>query len=185
MRIKNWRRLQQVGRKERQAKKRERIERLWQQRRQRRARIEKYAKDILESYNFRRSGKFMQHGRISVKKHSLRVAECSIIIEEKLRKLGIRCQERDMVRGALLHDYFLYDWHDKYSHEKLHGFHHPYVALQNAKREYPLSLREQDIIAKHMWPLTLKCPMCREAWIVTAADKYCSLKETLFCRGKA
>ncbi len=169
---------------ERQAKRRARIEKLWRQRRQRRARIEQYAKDILESHNFRRSGQFMQHGRISVKKHSLCVAECSIIIEEKLKKLGIRCQERDMVRGALLHDYFLYDWHDKYSHEKLHGFHHPYVALQNAGKEYRLSPRERDIIVKHMWPLTLKFPMCREAWIVTAADKYCSLKETLFCRGK-
>lgn len=174
-----------MSRQERQARRRERIERLWQLRRQRRARIEQYARDILESYNFRRSGKFMQHGRISVRKHSLRVAECSIMIEEKLKRLGIRCQERDMVRGALLHDYFLYDWHDKYSHEKLHGFFHPCVALKNAGKEYRLTARERDIIEKHMWPLTLrKIPMCREAWIVTAADKYCSLKETLFCRNR-
>jgi len=29
-----------------------------------------------------------------------------------------------------------------------------------------------------MWPLTVIPPMCREAWIVTTADKYCSLMET-------
>ncbi len=149
-----------------------------------RARIRQYAKDILQSYNFRRSEQFLQHGSVSVKRHSLRVAECSIWIGEKLKKLGISCKERELIRGALLHDYFLYDWHDKNSHKRLHGFHHPHVALLNASREYRLSPRERDIIEKHMWPLTVKLPACREAWIVTAADKYCSLKETLFCRGK-
>ena len=39
--------------------------------------------------------------------------------------------------------------------------------------------REKDIIKKHMWPLTISAvPMCREAWIVTMADKWCSLMET-------
>ena len=104
-------------------------------------------------------------------------------VEKFLEKLGIHCHERDLVRGALLHDYFLYDWHDKYSHEKLHGFHHPHVALENASREYQLTPRERDIIQKHMWPLTLfHIPRCREAWVVTTADKYCSLKETLLER---
>ena len=30
-----------------------------------------------------------------------------------------------------------------------------------------------------MWPLTVVPPMCREAWIVTTADKWCSLLETI------
>lgn len=151
---------------------------------ERREKIEQYAKDILESGNFRKTEQYIQHGNVSVKKHCLSVAECSLFIEEKLKKLGIRCQEREMVRGALLHDYFLYDWHDKTSHERLHGFYHPGVALVNASREYRLSERERDIISKHMWPLTVKPPACREAWIVTTADKYCSLRETILCRGE-
>lgn len=173
-----------MDRQKKQDRKRIKWEALCMQRRSRRARMEQYAKDILESGNFRRSGQYIQHGRISVRNHSLRVAECSILIEEKLERLGIRCQERELVRGALLHDYFLYDWHDKNSHERLHGFYHPRVALANASREYQLSDREKDIIVKHMWPLTVTPPRCREAWIVTTADKYCSLKETIFCRGK-
>ena len=86
-----------------------------------------------------------------------------------------------MVRGALLHDYFLYDWHDKSreNYQRLHGFYHPGIALRNASMEYELTLREKDIIKKHMWPLTVVPPLCREAWIVTTADKYCSLLETL------
>lgn len=30
-----------------------------------------------------------------------------------------------------------------------------------------------------MWPLTIVPPCCREAWIVTTADKWCSFLETL------
>lgn len=67
----------------------------------------------------------------------------------------------------------------------MHGFSHPRTALKNAGREYRLSPREQDIIKKHMWPLTIVPPLCREAWIVTAADKYCSFLETVEPRLKA
>jgi uncharacterized protein len=86
-----------------------------------------------------------------------------------------------MIRGALLHDYFQYDWHDAKTdiRRRFHGFYHPGIALQNADREYILTPRERDIIKKHMWPLTLVPPICREAWMVSAADKWCSLMETL------
>lgn len=96
-------------------------------------------------------------------------------------KLHIRCSRRELIRGALLHDYFLYDWHipDDENPHRLHGFYHPGVALRNALKEYHLTEREKDIIRKHMWPLTVIPPGCREAWIVSAADKWCSLLETL------
>ena len=103
-------------------------------------------------------------------------------IRQKLLRLGIECRERELVRGALLHDYFLYDWHVKDKTHRLHGFFHPGTALANAQKEYVLSKREKNIILRHMWPLTPCPPACREAWIVTAADKYCSLRETLFLR---
>lgn len=84
--------------------------------------LRKHGGDILQSGNFKSTNSFIQHGSVSVHSHSIRVAECSLKLEKFLEKLGIHCHERDLVRGALLHDYFLYDWHDKYSHEKLHGF---------------------------------------------------------------
>ena len=95
-------------------------------------------------------------------------------------KLHIRCNRRDLIRGALLHDYFLYDWHDNEHKQpyKLHGFYHPGIALKNASEEYELTDREKEIIKKHMWPLTVIPPTCREAWIVSCADKWCSLMET-------
>lgn len=145
-------------------------------------RIHEHGADILKSPNFQSTRWDIQHGTISVHSHCVNVAGCSLEIMEMLEHIGIRSRERDLVRGALLHDYFLYDWHH-HEHPRgffnMHGFRHPRIALENAGREYRLSEREKEIIRKHMWPLTATPPMCREAWIVTAADKYCSLLETL------
>lgn len=140
--------------------------------------LREHATDILISDNFQSTKKHIQHGTMTVNAHCLDVAKYSIIISDKLH-LG--CSERDLIRGALLHDYFLYDWHDKGHVElhRLHGFHHPRIACENAMKEYELTLREQEIIRKHMWPLTIVPPRCREAWVVTMADKWCSTLETI------
>lgn len=135
-------------------------------------------RDILESHNYRQTREHIQHGDMTVQRHTMDVARYSLFISQKLR---ITCDRQALIRGALLHDYFLYDWHDKdhVNFARLHGFKHPNIALKNAEEEYQLSDREKDIIKKHMWPLTVMPPTCREAWIVTAADKYCSLMETV------
>jgi len=137
-----------------------------------------YGWDILHSKNFDSSKDNIQHGNISVKEHSIQVARQSVALSDWLKIMHNR---RDLIRGALLHDYFLYDWHkdDKVNPHRLHGFYHPSRALKNAEQEYELTERQREIIIKHMWPLTIKPPMCREAWIVTAADKYCSFLETV------
>ena len=139
--------------------------------------IKNAAGDILQSDNFRSTKKHVQHGDMTVNAHCLNVATYSLMLRDKLH---IRCSEEELIRGALLHDYFLYDWHSKehVSIKNLHGFYHPGIALKNASEEYELTPREKDIIKKHMWPLTVVPPACREAWIVTVADKWCSLMET-------
>ncbi len=139
--------------------------------------IQQEGSDILGSYNFRSTKRHIQHGNVTVNHHCMNVAKYSLAFSDKLH---IRCNRREMIRGALLHDYFLYDWHDKDHVQpyKLHGFHHPGIALDNAKQEYELTEKEQEIIKKHMWPLTVVPPTCREAWIVSCADKWCSLLET-------
>lgn len=141
--------------------------------------IRKYGGDILRSDNFKSSAKNIQHSNVSVMKHSMKVAYASMWITRKLR---LKCNKEDLVRGALLHDYFLYDWHDDDHRglKNLHGFYHPGVALKNAMAEYTLTDRQKNIISSHMWPLTLRhIPKCKEAWVVTAADKYVSTMESL------
>ena len=164
--------------KERHANNLDRIRKRYEKRRQLYRLLREHASDILKSENFRSTKNYIQHGTMPVHRHCIDVAEKSIAISKFLR---IPCNEREMVRGALLHDYFIYDWHDKSreNYQRLHGFYHPGIALRNASMEYELTLREKDIIKKHMWPLTVVPPLCREAWIVTTADKYCSLLETL------
>ena len=144
--------------------------------------------DIIRSQGFLKSKDNIQHGNVSVMEHSLRVAQTAVQIS---RGLKIKVSERDLVRGALLHDYFGYDWHNKkvglneiLHFYRMHGFTHPAAALKNAERDFVLNNRQRDIIKKHMWPLTIKPPACREAWIVTVADKVCSLSETLHLNRK-
>jgi uncharacterized membrane protein/HD superfamily phosphodiesterase len=85
------------------------------------------------------------------------------------------------VRGALLHDFFLYDWrnHDvpDLPRNQYHGIKHPAIALANARKHFPINEIEADIIRKHMWPLTLVPPKYKESFIVSFADKYLSSKE--------
>jgi uncharacterized protein len=116
---------------------------------------------------------YIQHGDTSCLKHTIAVAYYSIMLAELM---GINYKKRDLIRGALLHDYFLYDWHK--ANKRLHGFTHPGAALFNADRDFELSTTEREIIKKHMFPLTLSPPTCRESWIVCMVDKACSLYET-------
>ena len=82
-------------------------------------------------------------------------------------------------RAGLLHDLFLYDWHQHamLTGEHFHGFTHPKTALLNAQEHFELSPLEADIILKHMWPLTIIPPKSVEGFIVSFADKYCSIAE--------
>lgn len=135
-----------------------------------------YGSDIIFSENMQKEKEFIQHGTVSVFLHSVYVAiQCLSLV----RKYGLKVNERSLVRGALLHDYFLYDWHVPDPSHRLHGFFHPGKALENALMDYELTRLEQDIIRKHMFPLTLYPPQFKESWIVCMADKIVASRETL------
>ena len=86
-------------------------------------------------------------------------------------------RRNELIRGALLHDYFLYDWHDGLPERRVHGFTHPSAALRNALDDFELTEVEKDIIKKHMFPLTLTPPKYRESWAMCVVDKACSVYE--------
>lgn len=123
------------------------------------------------------SGKHIQHGNVSVLLHSVAIAYYSHSVARVFR---IQVSEKELIRGALLHDYFLYDWHIKEGKRPLHGPHHSKIALENAKDILDITKIEEDIISKHMFPLTPKPPKYKESILVCMVDKVCSVYEIFY-----
>lgn len=120
---------------------------------------------------------FVQHGDTSTLAHTVSVAETSLAF---VRAHKLQCDEASLVRGALLHDYYLYDWHDgAAAPDRWHAFTHPYHALRNAERDFDLTATERDIIVHHMFPLVPFPPRSLEALIVSAVDKVCTVREVI------
>lgn len=140
--------------------------------------IENEIKYLLANSRFIETKLYIQHGSTTVFNHCINVACMSLYIADFMKKKNIRVNRKSLVRGALLHDYFLYDWHIPDKTHRLHGFTHPAKALENAKKDLMLNAIEKDIILRHMFPLTILPPMKRESWIVTLSDKICSFMET-------
>lgn len=136
--------------------------------------IARHVRNLSQNGRMQRSRNFIQHGSTSVYEHSIRVAYYSLSLAERLH---LDRNRQELVRGALLHDYFLYDWHEKDRSHNLHGFRHPFTALRNAEADFKLSKRERNIILRHMFPLIPLPPSCLEGWIVCMVDKGCSIYE--------
>lgn len=133
-------------------------------------------KEICKNSRMMESCKYIQHGNTSVFRHSVSVAYVSCHIADKTKA---RINRRALIRGALLHDYFLYDWHEPDASHKWHGFHHAQFALKNALEDFTLDEVEQNMIRTHMFPLNLPPPHYKESWILWCADKLCSGAETI------
>lgn len=139
--------------------------------------IRRYLTGIIDTPQAQSMKKFIQHGHISTYEHVINVVCMSSCVD---RRLHAHSDKRSLIRGAFLHDFYLYDWHDPTSNEGLHGFRHPVRALEKAESLFALNRKERNIIVSHMWPLTItRIPKCREAVIVCLSDKLCALYETI------
>ena len=134
-----------------------------------------YAADILRSPAFAREKDAIQHGTTTVYDHSVAVANACVRLAHAL---PLRMRMRPLVRAALLHDYFLYDWHDRSTARPHHATHHGHYARANAERDFGITRHEGDIIQSHMFPLE-GFPASREACLLALADKGISLAEAL------
>ncbi len=149
--------------------------------------LEQYAGDILEHPRFKQLGTFVHHGENNtVYAHSIAVAEAAYKIASWMRLSGD--ETASVVRAALLHDFFGYDWHSerfqRYVHHfsgikrltHVHAFIHGPIAASRAKQFFGLSDRECEAISRHMFPLAA-IPRNRLSWIVTIADKAVATRE--------
>ncbi|MBS5623140.1 MAG: HD family phosphohydrolase, partial [Clostridium sp.] len=85
--------------------------------------------DLIDTPSVQAMRNVSQHVDINCLEHCVFVAYVSFLI---CRRMG--WDFRAAARGGLLHDLFLYDWHQKGSHQGLHGFTHPEAALRNASQ---------------------------------------------------
>ncbi len=133
------------------------------------AQFEAIVKNLLQNEEVQAMREISQHGKTSNRlDHSIYVAYLSFLI---CRKLGL--DYVSAARAGILHDFH------KCTHEDgmKRLWKHPHDALQQANEHYELSDVEQDIIVKHMWPLTRPMPKYLESHVVSIADKFCAMME--------
>ena len=131
--------------------------------------------DLIENPTVKQMRNYNQHADTSCYRHCMQVAYYTYLMCKFFHLDYVSA-----TRGAMLHDLFLYDWRMKYRDPKnygLHGFVHPKIALRNALEQFELNVKEQDIIVKHMWPMTVVLPKYKESYIVTLTDKYSAIRE--------
>lgn len=132
----------------------------------------KIINDILNHSSFQNLKSYKHHYIWTRYEHCLSVSYHSYLICKFLK-----LDYKSATRAALLHDFFFYDCEDKLTRPKNHIQNHPKQALENSKKLFDLNKKEEDIILKHMWPLTFSHPKYLESFIVTLVDKYCAFKE--------
>ena len=132
-------------------------------------------KDITENSSVLSLKEHVQHMKSSRYEHCYEVAYYTYVLSKKLGLDYISA-----TRGAMLHDFYFYDWRNKgvEGQKHFHAYRHPRIALNNATENFELNEVEKDILMKHMWPLTIIPPKSIEGFIVTLADKIATYKET-------
>ena len=123
---------------------------------------------------------YLQHSSVNRLDHVRSVTYLTYALAKK-QGLDVRAA----TRAAMLHDLVYYDWHDKALWHRPHGFKHPRFAMFNARNlNKEITPKEEKIILRHMWPLTVVPPESREGWVVTVADKYCATMDMLRAESK-
>ena len=144
-----------------------------------RALVQRHGGEVIGHRHMEIERRCYQHGSVTTFAHSIRVACLSVWLADRLH-LWRRVDLPSLIRAALLHDYFLYDWHDDDNGtHRLHGFTHGRAVLVNARRDFRLNRVERNSILHHMFPLTPVPPRYIEGYLVCMADKISATRETL------
>jgi uncharacterized protein len=136
--------------------------------------------DLYNTEEVQSLAQFEQHLDIDRLQHILSVSYISFRI---CRRMG--WDYKTASRGAMLHDLFYYDWRENDWSHRPHGYLHPSFALKNARVLCgELDKVTENIIIRHMWPLTPTPPRYKEAFAVSMSDKYCATKELFISLSK-
>lgn len=127
--------------------------------------------DILQNEDFLKLRLYRQHNWSNRLMHSINVSYMSWYLAKKWH-----CNKKVAARAGLLHDFCLFDFHEKPPTGEHQAFFHPKAAAENSIEYFHVSERERSAILTHMFPLG-PIPKNKEAWIITLADKICATAE--------
>ena len=142
------------------------------------ARLEDLYQSFLHDERVLRMKEISMHRGSNCYEHSFKVAKKAI--KRALRHKEETVNLEVVLIGAILHDYYLYDWRKDRARLKKHGKNHPGIAIKNAIRDFNISEEVVNVIKSHMWPINIKTfPNTKEARIVSLADKSVTIGESL------
>jgi uncharacterized protein len=136
--------------------------------------------DIITSERFDAAIDVPHHSKNgNIAAHSLETAGYALQIARWLNQHGKSINERDVVRASLLHDIGMTEEDIFLSPSSEKGRTHPVEGARIAREEFDANEVQVDAILHHMWPFCcLTPPHDAVGFVVTAADKMCSLVET-------
>ena len=138
--------------------------------------LESIYQSFLNDEKILRMKEFSMHRGSNCYEHTFKVVKRAIHHVEISSKKNINPEV--VLVGAILHDYYLYDWRVDRSKLKGHAKHHVQIALENACKDFDISKEVKEVIGTHMWPINIKnYPKSREAKIVSINDKMVALCE--------
>ena len=127
--------------------------------------------DIVKSDRFKTAWGIGHHVRYNVAVHSLEAACYALRIARWLSRHGIKVNEEDVVRAALLHDLGMTDDRVSRSPAYRKAYSHPRAGYRIAKEEFHANKVQLEAIRRHMWPICVLPPLHLTGWIVLTADK--------------
>ena len=134
-----------------------------------------YTKDLLRDPIVDSMKTYRHHRETSTHYHSVYVSYCVLKL---CIRLGVP-DAKSVVRAALLHDFYLYEWYTE-KHDENHIFYHPKASVKNIENHFgALSPMQRNMILSHMFPLCREMPQSPGAWLLTAADKRCAGEDYL------
>jgi len=134
--------------------------------------------DIVASERFIKAKSVPHHskgGNIAL--HSLETAGYALMLTRWLKQHGVEVSEVDAVRASLLHDIGMTEDKVFQSPSPIKAWTHPREGMRIALQEYGVNKVQAEAIKYHMWPVFSLPPRSMVGWVVTMADKCCSIHE--------
>ena len=135
--------------------------------------------DIISSDRFAKAHEVIHHSKDgNIARHSVETACYALMLTRWLADHGIEVNKVDAVRASLLHDIGMTEDFVFLSPSRSKARSHPREGARIAAKEFGANKTQVDAILHHMWPVCCYTPpKSIEGWVVSLADKCCSVIE--------